>query len=156
MSNDNDKNKDNNNAKSSSGSENKKEKQESKSSSKSSKSDAKENKKVEPKYLFDVNYGIAVKTKPMANSTSSSATTSSSKKQDNKDNDEEEKTLLVIPTTEELNYQIRNHEHLLEIAKLRTEARQLSDEKVAVANQVCALIDAQIQRLDADLEKFER
>jgi len=64
-------------------------------------------------------------------------------------------TVLVVPTTEELNYQIQNPKHLLEIAKLRKDARQLTEEKVAIANQTCSLIDSHIQRLDADLEKFE-
>ena len=67
-----------------------------------------------------------------------------------------EETLLVVPTTEELNYQIQNPKHLLEIAKLRKDARQLTEEKVAIANQTCSLIDSYIQRLDVDLEKFEK
>lgn len=110
--------------------------------------------KSERKYLFDTKFGIPVQVKitqkkPLSSSSSSSKTA-------NLQEHVETETVLVVPTTEELNFQIRNREHLLEIAKLRTEARVLTEEKVAVANQACSLIDAHIQRLDADLEKFER
>mmetsp|Transcript_11820 Transcript_11820/g.14701 ORF Transcript_11820/g.14701 Transcript_11820/m.14701 type:complete len:355 (-) Transcript_11820:592-1656(-) len=83
--------------------------------------------------------GIPVKTKVKSSSSSSP----------------EEKTILVIPTTEELNSKIRNHQELFNIAKLRTDARQLIEEKCSISDQTCLLLDAHIKRLDDDLEKFQ-
>ncbi len=99
------------------------------------------------KYLFDTKFGIPVNVKKKS---------TKSTKRAGAEEEVENTTILVTPTTEELNYQIQNHQHLLEISKFRTEAKQLSEEKVAVANQVCSLLDVHIQRLDADLEKFEK
>lgn len=106
-------------------------------------------------YLFRPKYGIPVKIKgSKPSSSSSSAPPPTPKMESALETDEE--TILVVPTTEELNYQIQNMEHLLEIAKFRKAARQLSEEKVAVSKQTCSLLDSHIQRLDADLEKFEK
>lgn len=99
-------------------------------------------------FLFDPKHGIPVKTKLSKLSSNSSNTKSGE--------DKNEVTVLVVPTTEELNAQIQNPEHLLEIAILRKETRQLTEEKVSVAKQSLSLLDSHIERLDADLEKFER
>ena len=64
-------------------------------------------------------------------------------------------TVLVVPTTEELRARIVDPVALLQIAKYRRDARQQADEKVAVADQTYAVVDAAVKRLDADLEKFE-
>lgn len=105
------------------------------------------------KYLFSPKYGIPVKIKAATKSSSSASTPPSSPKTAL---GTDEETILVVPTTEELSYQIQNKEHLLEIAMLRKAARQLSEEKVAVSKQTCSLLDSHIQRLDSDLEKFEK
>jgi len=96
-------------------------------------------------FLFNPKYGVPVKTK--VNKSSSSSKHGVKK--------EKEQTILVVPTTEELNHQINNPETLLDIALLRQEARQLSEEKVSVAHQTRSLLDSYIKRLDADMDKFE-
>mmetsp|Transcript_21850 Transcript_21850/g.30680 ORF Transcript_21850/g.30680 Transcript_21850/m.30680 type:complete len:310 (+) Transcript_21850:104-1033(+) len=62
---------------------------------------------------------------------------------------------LLIPTTEELRVQIQDDEVLHKIAKFRKSLREQADEKVAVAEQTFAIVDAALKRLDTDLEKFE-
>lgn len=96
-------------------------------------------------FLFNPKYGVPVKTK--VNKLSSSSKDGVKK--------EKEQTILVVPTTEELNHQINNPEILLDIALLRQEARQLSEEKVSVAHQTRSLLDSYIKRLDADMDTFE-
>jgi len=69
--------------------------------------------------------------------------------------DTKPETLLVIPTTEELRHQIQDPKALLQIALLRREARQMTEEQLSNAHQTYAIVDDAIKKLDADLEKFE-
>ena len=69
--------------------------------------------------------------------------------------DPKPKTLLVIPTTEELRHQIQDPKALLQIALLRREARQMTEEQLSNAHPTLTIVDDAIQKLDAYLEKFE-
>ena len=64
---------------------------------------------------------------------------------------------VVVPTTDELMaYTYQEHaETYTQIRRLQQTCLQKSDEKVAVARQAYERIDAQVQRLDADLVALE-
>jgi len=62
---------------------------------------------------------------------------------------------VVIPTTDELMAYTYHAETYAQIRRLQQTCRQKSDEKVAVARQAYERIDAQVQRLDADLVAME-
>ena len=64
--------------------------------------------------------------------------------------------VFVIPTTEELRDMIEDTDVLADMAKLRRDAKQLSYEKVAIAQQTYSLVEAACNRLDSDLQRFER
>mmetsp|Transcript_4748 Transcript_4748/g.5496 ORF Transcript_4748/g.5496 Transcript_4748/m.5496 type:complete len:339 (-) Transcript_4748:97-1113(-) len=64
-------------------------------------------------------------------------------------------TVLVVPTTEELRAKIQDTAALVGIAKLRRDAKQYAEEKVAVADQTFAIVDAAVKMLEVDIEKFE-
>ena len=64
--------------------------------------------------------------------------------------------VFVIPTTEELREMIEDTHVLADMAKLRRDAKQQSYEKVAIAQQTYALVEAACNRLDSDLQRFER
>mmetsp|Transcript_22537 Transcript_22537/g.31448 ORF Transcript_22537/g.31448 Transcript_22537/m.31448 type:complete len:296 (-) Transcript_22537:25-912(-) len=61
----------------------------------------------------------------------------------------------VIPTTEELSSFIHDEEAWQHIVALRTKASQQAEEKVAIAEQNYALVDATVRRLDRDLGQME-
>jgi hypothetical protein len=61
----------------------------------------------------------------------------------------------IIPTTEELQAYIQDLPAYRRICKLQQDAMQQSDEKVAIAEQTQALVDATVRRLDEDLSKLE-
>lgn len=61
----------------------------------------------------------------------------------------------VVPTTEELIACIENVDEMEMIDKLRKDAFQKVDEKVAIADQAYDIVDGTVRRLDADLEKLE-
>jgi len=63
--------------------------------------------------------------------------------------------VLVVPTTEELRARIDDPVALSQIAKYRRDAMQRADEKVAIAEQTFAIVDAAIRRLDRDIGSFE-
>lgn len=62
----------------------------------------------------------------------------------------------VIPTTEELSAYVHDPEALAKIRKLRSSAMQQADEKVAIAQQTHAMIDATVERLDNDIAILEK
>jgi hypothetical protein len=62
----------------------------------------------------------------------------------------------VVPTTEELTRYIYDSKSYQEIQKLRSQAMQQSEEKVAIAEQTYSLVDSTVQRLDEDLAMMEK
>lgn len=62
----------------------------------------------------------------------------------------------IIPTTEELIAYIREPVDLRRIEAVQDETLQQAEEKVAIAEQTCMLIDNICKRLDADLEDMKR
>jgi hypothetical protein len=60
-----------------------------------------------------------------------------------------------LPTTEELVAYVEDPPPLRHISKLRRQASQLVEEKVAIADQAYSLIQSTVQRLDKDLAEFE-
>lgn len=64
---------------------------------------------------------------------------------------------VVIPTTEEMmRFVTVDPGALTSIRELESLARQVADEKVAIADQTYALVDSVVKRLDADLEAMEK
>mmetsp|Transcript_8577 Transcript_8577/g.12453 ORF Transcript_8577/g.12453 Transcript_8577/m.12453 type:complete len:287 (+) Transcript_8577:79-939(+) len=61
----------------------------------------------------------------------------------------------IIPTTEELQALVEDPVELARIAQLRRDARQLIDEKVAVAEQTHSVVEGLVGRLDRDIAEFE-
>ena len=62
----------------------------------------------------------------------------------------------VVPTTEELSSFVLQPEALEKIQKVRQNALQQADEKVAIAEQTYSLVDATVRRLDNDLATLEK
>jgi hypothetical protein len=60
-----------------------------------------------------------------------------------------------LPTTEELVAYVEDPPPLWHISKLRRQASQLVEEKVAIADQAYSLIQSTVQRLDKDIAEFE-
>lgn len=77
---------------------------------------------------------------------------------DNNNNNKkkQKKDAVIIPTTEEMLQLITDPQALQEIQRLQAGALQLTEEKVATADQTYALVDATVKRLDADLEAMEK
>jgi hypothetical protein len=75
-----------------------------------------------------------------------------------RDKNENNRTVAVVPTTEELTrYIIHNNTSTMrEIQKLRSQAMQQSEEKVAIAKQAYSLVDSTVRRLDHDLAALEK
>lgn len=63
---------------------------------------------------------------------------------------------VVIPTTSEFMQYTYNSAAYQQILVLQQDCLQKSDEKVAVAQQAYEMMDAQVQRLDADLYAMEQ
>lgn len=70
--------------------------------------------------------------------------------------DNNENRTAVVPTTEELTRYIHNPSTMQEIQKLRSQAMQQSEEKVAIAKQAYSLVDSTVRRLDHDLAALEK
>lgn len=64
-------------------------------------------------------------------------------------------TEVIVPTTEELSSYIKDDESLRRIQELEQNVVQQSEEKVAIAEQTYAIVDATVKRLDQDLVKLE-
>ena len=62
---------------------------------------------------------------------------------------------VIIPTSEEMIDFVADPEATDKILALHSDALQKAEEKVAIADQTYALIDATVRRLDKDLNKFE-
>ena len=62
----------------------------------------------------------------------------------------------IIPTTEELIAYIREPVELRRIQAIQDETLHQAEEKVAIAEQTCTLVDNICKRLDADLEDMKR
>lgn len=62
---------------------------------------------------------------------------------------------VILPTTEELSSYVRNQSSLQRIQDLERDVVQQSEEKVAIAEQTYAIVDATVKRLDHDLAKME-
>ena len=64
-------------------------------------------------------------------------------------------TELIIPTKEELRQQFHDPAALLQIAILRRDARQMSEEKLSNANLTYQIVNDAIQTLTKDINQFE-
>ena len=64
-------------------------------------------------------------------------------------------TELIIPTKEELRQQFHDPAALLQIAILRRDARQISEEKLSNANLTYQIVNDAIQTLTKDINQFE-
>ena len=62
---------------------------------------------------------------------------------------------VIVPTTEELISFIKDERALQRIQEIEQNLVQQSEEKVAIAEQTYAIVDATVKRLDQDLAKFE-
>jgi hypothetical protein len=62
---------------------------------------------------------------------------------------------FVVPTTEDFSEYLYDEDALQKISTLRKDALQQSEEKVAIADQTLALVDATVGRLDRDLQALE-
>jgi len=62
---------------------------------------------------------------------------------------------VILPTTEELSSYIRDQAAFQRIRNLEEDVVQQSEEKVAIAEQTYAIVDATVKRLDHDLAKME-
>lgn len=62
---------------------------------------------------------------------------------------------VIVPTTEELTSYIKDEATLRRIQELEQSVIQQSEEKVAIAEQTYAIVDATVKRLDQDLVKLE-
>jgi hypothetical protein len=63
---------------------------------------------------------------------------------------------VTLPTTREFMDYTLDRDMFIEIDKLQQETIQMSDEKVAIAQQSYEMIDATVQRLDRDMEAMEK
>ena len=62
---------------------------------------------------------------------------------------------IMIPTTEELSHYVHNQPNYIQIEKLYEDTLQRAEEKVTIAQQTYALVDATCRRLDANLFELE-